>query len=158
MIILFSPSMHGFSKLFRARRFRAPQVLQEGQPLAILTEAAQIQRRIDASFAPPGIGDDISLRRDDQRTAAIAIIGVRTDPVHSNDIGLVFDRASLQQRYPVLNSFFWKVCDDGEEFRPVGGGDCAEDFRKPQVIANERGDIAIGPLEDRRVLAGGEAL
>src|SRR4051812_33152026 len=98
----------------RGRRGGSGHVVQERKAGAVFAKPFQIQPGCDAPFSGSGICEDLALWIYDKGAARVVVIRVATNAVDANNIGLVFDRASLQERDPMVNSFIRPARDDGE--------------------------------------------
>ena len=104
-------------------------------------------------LALPGIRDDHAMRIDDHTAPGVEKFRFAPHAIHAHDVSLVFNRPRLEQREPMLLPFHRPQRHHHEEA-------CAlvrrrpEDFRKAQVVADERRDHEPAPLEGHDLGAG----
>src|SRR2546426_8329783 len=87
-------------------------VCQEWQLAAIFEQSRQIQFRAEATLAVAGVGENLTVWINNNRASIIVELRIASDAVYSYDVGLVLDRARLQQTHPVMNPFHGPVGND----------------------------------------------
>ena len=91
----------------------------------------------DQTFAISSLSDDFSARVHDHALADVGKLRVFSGAIHAGDIGLIFNSARLQQRDPMLNASDRPTGNDGDQIGSAPDRS-AKDFRKTQVVTNER--------------------
>ncbi len=91
------------------------------------------------AFLAAGIRDDHPVRIDHDTPARIGKLRLFADAINADNVSLILDRASLQEREPMLLPLGRPERDDDKEIRPAARGG-PKDFREPQIVADKRRD------------------
>ena len=136
-----------FLNLFAAIDSDQTGVFEGGELAAPVANDDGIELGADDAFLLGSIGDDDTMRIDDEAAAGVGELGVGTATVDADDIGEVFDGAGLQQRDPVLDAFHRPGGDVDEHFGSGADG-AAGEFGETEIVADERGNAQPLPFED----------
>src|SRR5207344_3303921 len=74
---------------------------QEAEPVPDLGDLARVDVGEEDALGPSGTGEHLAERIEDAAVARVREPTSLPDPVDADDVGLVLDRPSLQQRLPV---------------------------------------------------------
>src|SRR5437667_9755238 len=92
-------------------------VRQERQAAAILEQRRQIRFLAEATLAVASVGEYLTVWINNDRASIIVELWIASDAVYSHDVGLVLNRARLQQPLPMMDASRLPVGDDHEELR-----------------------------------------
>jgi len=103
----------------------------------------------------PGFGEDFTLRTDQGTGSGIGKVGIGATTVKAEDKCLIFNGPGTEENGLVLLAEVRPIGNDAEEIGSGGGGG-AEQFRKAEVVADDRGDGESVPREGDDFPAGRE--
>ena len=116
-------------------------VVASGKVLAPLLNGGEVEGCGKDFDGVPSVSQDFAFGIDDERLAWEVEVGIGTDTIDADDIGLVLDGTRFEQSDPVLNTRRGPVGEDDEKLG--GGSGEAKNFGEAEVVTDEGSESPI---------------